>query len=94
MDDKPKEDKTTIDPKEAVRVAVRYYKEVAEKIMVSKLRLEEIELLRAEGEWRVTLSHPEVSNDLIFGYGDKREYKIFTIDAHSGDVKAMKIRQI
>ena len=83
-----------IDAKEAVKIAVKYYKDVAEKITVSKLRLEEIELVNNDNDYRVTLSYPQENSDLIFGYSDKRDYKEFIVDSNTSQVKAMKIRQL
>jgi hypothetical protein len=95
-----------IDVKEAVRISLEYIKKLYEnQESLRDLRLEEVELIEDEGPdpfWLVTLSFtrptPEPVSALaqiVAPQGNKyyRVYKTFHIDAISGKVKAMKIRE-
>jgi hypothetical protein len=93
----------TIDVKAAVRIAVRYLQELDDFISAEGIRLEETEYDDA-GFWLITLSTVEapptspLSSDtmrrvLAFEKG-KRNYKLFRIDARTGEVKSMKVRQL
>ncbi len=54
------------------------------------MRLEEVEEA-AHGEYRlITLSYPVLPH---FNLG-KKEYKVFKVDAKTGEVKSMKIRKL
>ncbi|HAT15451.1 MAG TPA: hypothetical protein DCS91_19420 [Microcoleaceae bacterium UBA11344] len=65
------------------------------------LRLEEAELSEDKKYWFITLgfTRPGDKNknplgDLIGNLPDEREYKVFKIDAQSGEVQSMKIREL
>ena len=70
---------------------------------VSDLRLEEVELSDDGRWWFVTLGYyrpdarplpSNVINDMLGNSGGiPREYKVFTVDAETGQVKAMKMRK-
>jgi hypothetical protein len=53
-------------------------------------RVEETELAEDERSWSVTLSFQDPSTPFML----RRQYKVFRIDAYSGEVKSMKIRQV
>jgi hypothetical protein len=89
------------DVKEAVRIAIRYLQEFNEFIPAQGIRLEETEYDDA-GFWLITLSTIDIENTfppsdetmrrvLAFEKG-KRIYRVFRIDAGSGEVKSMKVR--
>lgn len=94
-----------LDVKEAVRIALEYIKKLYEgQEALRDLRLEEVELVENEGPdpfWLVTLGFarpsPEPASALaqMVAPGNKyyRVFKTFHIDAKSGKVKAMKIRE-
>ncbi len=61
----------------------------------SDVRLEEVELTEDGQYWLITLSYP--LNTGLAGILDttsRREYKVFKIDAGTGQVKSMKIRKV
>lgn len=73
-----------IDVKKAVQLASDYLKMLYDD--ASDIRLEETEFLDGPPErWAVTLSFQQFPTRL---------YKLFEIDANSGEVRAMRIRQI
>ncbi|MEM9538620.1 MAG: hypothetical protein AAGA60_03815 [Cyanobacteria bacterium P01_E01_bin.42] len=100
------EEKTLIDVRDAVAAATKYFQEVRERIgNLKDLRLEEIELSDDEKFWLITLGFeivpqnspiPDIVRDPLFPKIERkeseREYKIFKIDAKTGEVKSMKIR--
>ncbi|GMU22665.1 MAG: hypothetical protein AMXMBFR13_27500 [Phycisphaerae bacterium] len=57
---------------------------------IHSVRLEEVELSEDGREWLITLSY-FANTPYVFG---QKEYKIFRVDAHSGEVKSMKIREV
>ena len=61
-----------------------------------KVQLEEVELTDDKGHWFITLSYEGVSNSVASSLlvGKSVRYKIFKLDAESGDVISMKIRDI
>ena len=74
-----------IDVKKAIQAASDYLRYIYDP-GPTDIRLEEVWL--ADGppqEWQVTLSF------MVF---IKREYKLLQIDANTGDVKGMRMRQI
>jgi hypothetical protein len=82
-----------ISVKEAVEIALRFADEVLGQAKLIDPRLEEVEL--EEGPtWRVTVSfvrEPAKLTEVLAPPG--REYKVLTVDAESGEVHSMKIRQ-
>jgi len=92
---------TIIGVKESVQAAVRYLQELQSVIAPSQalqeLRLEEVELSEPSSQqpvthWLITLSY-NVREDAL-GMRLSRDYKIFTIDAATGKVQSMKIREL
>jgi len=61
-----------------------------------KVQLEEVELTQDKAHWFITLSYEGVSNSVASSLlvGKSVRYKIFKLDAESGDVISMKIRDI
>ena len=89
-----------IDVKGAVRIAVNYLQEFNEFIPANAIRLEETEYDDA-GFWLITLSTlspddpgPSVTGSLERLLPRKRSYKVFRIDANTGEVKSMKVRSL
>jgi hypothetical protein len=93
-----------IDVKEAVRIATGYLKQLYEPAQLHDILLEEVALSDDEKYWYVTLgfSRPVASTNPIQaltetfmksqGIVNQTEYKVFQIDAATGQVRSMKIR--
>ena len=83
--------------KDAVRRATEYFTELyAEQLFASQqfknLMLEEVE---REGDyWHVTLGYDLPSIATQFGGKAPRVFKLFKIDASTGEVVSMKIREV
>jgi len=60
------------------------------------VQLEEVELTEDKAHWYITLSYEGVSHSVASSLlvGKSVRYKIFKLDAESGDVISMKIRDI
>ena len=93
------------DVKSAVRAARNYFSDLYENVV--DVRLEEVELTDNERHWTVTLSGlfppppPTVDDPAfatvmsgVFGAPRERVYKTLTVDARTGEVQSMKIRQV
>lgn len=86
----------------AVQAASKYFHELQRIINISlpidtstltrDLRLEEVELSDDRSQWFVTLGYSICEDGL--GIRSVREYKIFTVDATTGEVQSMKIREV
>jgi hypothetical protein len=76
-----------IDVKTAIRTAIEFLNEFKEFFRPEDIRLEETEF-DEHGYWLITLSYRDVSSF------DRREYKIFRVDAQTGEVKSMKVRTL
>jgi len=61
-----------------------------------QVQLEEVELTEDKAHWYITLSYEGVSHSVASSLlvGKSVRYKIFKLDAESGDVISMKIRDI
>lgn len=64
-----------------------------------KIQLEEIEITDDDLYWNITLSYESNDNDNVVANNNwlmsqLRKFKIFRIDARSGKVRSMKIRDI
>lgn len=83
-----------IDVKEATDKAKEYL--VAFFPDAEKIQLEEVELTEDKAYWYITLSYEGVANSVASSLlvGKSVRYKIFKLDAGSGDVISMKIRDI
>ncbi len=89
--------------RDAVNSAVQYFQDIQDLFgnKVENLRLEEAELSDDRQTWLITLgfdipvSYNSLSNLLqpqTIRY--EREYKLFRVDAETGEVEAMKIREV
>lgn len=88
MPSKPKASPKRISPREAAQHAQDYLLAVVDP--VENVGIQEIELDDEEQFWFITLSYYTRA-----GFGMlQREYKIFKVDAYTGEVKSMKIRQV
>lgn len=91
-----------IDVKEAVQSAKDAAKDfLAEDVALDDLLLEEVEFHDAENTWLITLGFNVLNKNAMRGIGATlagnqyiRKYKAFSIDAETGKVKAMKIRDV
>lgn len=75
-----------ISVKEAAKKAREYFIALSEE-QLTHISLEEIELAASEKYWRITLGY--TTNDVF-----TTRYKIFKIDAITGDFLSMKIRTV
>ena len=82
-----------IDVKQAVTRASEYMKELPAAGAVHDLLLEELELTDDGRYWLITLSYFD-KNPSATPFPVERRYKIFTIDADTGRVLAMKMRTV
>ena len=98
-----------IDVKAAVNSALRYFQTIREMIggQLEDLRLEEVELSEDKHSWLITLGYDmpvkererSQINDLLASSNFRktpfqREYKLFRVNAETGEVEAMKIREV
>ena len=81
-----------IDVKDASLIAQDYFREVYKGI-ATDLLLEEVEFTSDDRYWLITLSFNTNKFGDLGGAGT-RKYKQFEIDAKSGVIKSMKIREI
>lgn len=84
-----------IDVKQAAQSASNFIAGLYSNETISDVMLEEVELSEDEMYWLITLSFPSPSSSShpIFGGGGRR-YKIFKVDADTGEVLSMKIREL
>ena len=73
-----------ISAREASRIAVNYFKKVATG-QPSAIAVEEVEMTEDASEWLITLGF--AGDDWV-----SRVFKVFRINAASGEVRSMKIR--
>ncbi|HEY9298492.1 MAG TPA: hypothetical protein VIQ31_19485 [Phormidium sp.] len=92
-----------VDVRSAVGAAQQYFISLQDMIGfgTEDLRLEEAELSEDKKHWFITLGFirpvDKTSNplaDLIATRNYEREYKVFKIDATTGEVQSMKIREV
>jgi 23S rRNA G2445 N2-methylase RlmL len=85
-----------ISVKDAVARAAEFAAGVLDEPRRNDLRLEEVE--RRDPHWLITLSMPSTSfnlGSLLHGASAQpRGYKTFTVDADTGEVLSMKIREL
>jgi hypothetical protein len=79
-----------LDVKEAAQRASQYFASLYADQDVSNVQLEEVELTDDGQYWLITLSYP---SNAVFIDVD-RNYKVFKVDAKTGEVKSMKIRNV
>lgn len=85
-----------LDVKEATQRASEYFGRLYadQGSLFTNVQLEEVELTDDGQYWLITLSYsPTTSLGTILG-NPVRKYKVFKIDAGTGDVKSMKIRNL
>jgi hypothetical protein len=92
-----------VDVRSAVGAAQKYFISLQDMIGfgTEDLRLEEAELSEDKKHWFITLGFirpvDKTSNpvaDLLAIRNYEREYKVFKIDATTGEVQSMKIREV
>jgi hypothetical protein len=83
-----------IDVKEATQKVKEYL--VSFFPDAEKVQLEEVELTDDKSHWYITLSYEGMSHSVASSLlvGKSVRYKIFKLDAESGEVISMKIRDI
>jgi hypothetical protein len=83
-----------IDVKEATEIARSHLASFFPD--AEKVQLEEVELTENKSHWFITLSYEGVSNSVASSLlvGKSLRYKMFKLDAESGEVISMKIRDI
>lgn len=82
--------------KEAVAKAIAFAENLLEPSGISGLRLEEVERtgINGNGPWSITLSMPRPPSGMeLFAGKNAREYKTFLVNADTGEVLSMKIRE-
>jgi hypothetical protein len=86
-----------MDVKQAVGIAVKFVKEVYDEKDIPGLLLEEVILSSEDDTWYVTLGfdRPERTSaiDALAGRRPQRAYKIIAVNAKTGDIQSMKIRE-
>ena len=84
-----------LDVKEAAQRASQYFASLYADQGVSNMQLEEVELTDDGQYWLITLSYPgDPPNNPFLNLPSNRKYKVFRIDAETGEVKSMKIRTV
>jgi hypothetical protein len=83
-----------IDVREATKKATEHLNSFFPE--AEKVQLEEVELTDDKSHWYITLSYEGMSNSVASSLlvGKSVRYKIFKLDAESGEVISMKIRDI
>lgn len=79
-----------IDVKQAVDIASQYLISLFADKAPSNIQLEEVELSEDEKYWFITLSFTETVPFLV----PRKSYKLFKINADTGQVQSMKIREV
>jgi hypothetical protein len=82
--------------KDAVAAAVQFATSVLPPTRTGDIRLEEVETGDHKGEevWLITLSMQGQHALQMFGPGLARDFKTFAVHKQTGEVLAMKIRQL
>jgi len=84
-----------IDVKQAAQAASDFISGLYSSETISDVRLEEVELSEDEKYWLITLSFPLPSSlGVVYLGGGGRQYKLFKVDADTGEVLSMKIRDV
>ena len=83
-----------LDVKEAAHRASEYFGTLFPQDLASQARLEEVELSDDGQYWLITLGYPVDNAGLLFSMAKPREYKQFKIEAATGKVVSMKIRNV
>jgi hypothetical protein len=97
---------TLIDVRSAVEAARKYLQQVMDQLVdpgsqIQGLRLEETELSEDRKDWLITLgfdrplgNHLDPLQAVLVSKRYERDYRIFKIDAETGEVQSMKIREL
>jgi hypothetical protein len=80
-----------LDVREAAQKASEYFAGLYQEQQPHNVQLEEVEMSEDGNYWLITLSYPQTELDVL---SYKRKYKIFKIDAKTGEVRSMKIRKV
>jgi hypothetical protein len=84
-----------LDVREAARKASEYFAGLFSNQTIGNVQLEEVEISDDGKNWLITLSYPVIPEGLApIQFIGKRKYKLFTVDAETGQVKSMKIRNV
>jgi len=81
-----------VDVRQAASTATNYLVNLYPQQTLSNVQLEEVELSEDEKYWLITLSYPVTHN--LLNMQIRREYKVFKVDAATGQVRSMKIRKL
>lgn len=81
-----------IEAPEAARKSAEYYREVSGE-KDAKLRVTEAIYDERRNYWFITLA-VVVENDPLFLYSTRTEYRMFEVNAETGDVLSMKVKKI
>jgi hypothetical protein len=87
MASKSKASETVLSARDAALIAANYVKALIRE--THDILIEEVEYESKAGRWFITLSF--YVGVMAMG---RRDYKIFTLDAKSGEVLSMKIREV
>ena len=81
-----------MDAKEATKKAVEHFKKFYPN--VEKVQLEEVEITDDDKYWNIVLSYENMETTPLsyLQVGQQRTFKVFKIDANTGKVRSMKIR--
>jgi hypothetical protein len=104
----PKTLSRRLDAKQAAKLALEYFHELFPNAVLSNVALEEVEFLEDENCWLITLGFDESprprtqsaiqankSLENLFGAPlPVRKFKIFKVNAKTGNVISMKIRKL
>ena len=100
------EDNNRIHVRSAVEAARNYLRQVLDQLVdpgnpIQGLRLEETELSENRKHWLITLgfdrpvgNHLDPLQAVLANKRYERDYRIFKIDAETGEVQSMKIREL
>lgn len=101
---KSQEGANRLDLKGAVKIAIQYFTDLYPQFALANLLLEEVEESENRAIWTITLgydvkripepTHPSLEKLFTQPPPFVRKYKIITIDAKTGRVISMKIREL
>jgi hypothetical protein len=84
-----------LDVKQATKLATAYLINLYDQQLSTSdaVRLEEVELTEDGKYWLITLSF-NPANPAAIIFPPRREYKVFRINAETGELQSMKIREV
>ena len=83
-----------IDVKQAVKIASDFFTNLyGQELSLSGIQLEEVELTEDGKYWLITLGYPSASTNPLL-IQNRKVYKVFQINAETGEVQSMKIREV